>query len=279
MTGGILVSSSLGELLVLLIYKTPSLLEASDPATAIRISQTVITLGTFLFPALMFAYLQERQWLNYNRANRRPHYSMVNVVLILSISILPIVGVLGALNESIMPHEGPLAEWMLKTEEAAGKILETLTSQRSSWSLIANLMVLAVLAGVCEEFFFQGALQPLLMRWTRNPHIGILLTALIFSTIHFQFYGFIPRFVLGVYLGYLFYWSGSLWLPVLAHVLHNALSILIDFTMQGRGIDTDAVKFTDVRGAIPLAAACALVTAMGIVFLWRTHKDLKINSL
>jgi membrane protease YdiL (CAAX protease family) len=127
-----------------------------------------------------------------------------------------------------------------------------------------------VLAGVCEEFFFQGALQPLMMKWTKNPHIGILITALIFSALHFQFYGFIPRFVLGVYLGYLFFWSRSLWLPILAHVLHNALSILIDYTLQGRGIDTDNLQFTDVRGSIPTAISCTLVSAMAIVYLWRT---------
>lgn len=273
MLGGMLISSSLGELMVILIYKTPSMLDASDPATAIRISQTIITLGTFLFPALIFAYMQERLWFNYNLANRRPHYTMVNAVLILSITILPLVGVTAAFNENIMPHSGALAEWMQKMEESAGNILSVLTSQHSSWALVSNLMVLAVLAGICEEFFFQGALQPLMMRWTKNPHIGIILTALIFSTIHFQFYGFIPRFLLGIYLGYLFYWSKSLWLPILAHVLHNALSILVEFTLQGRGIDTDALQFTDVKGSLPVAGMCLLITAMGIVFLWRTYRD------
>ena len=273
MIGGLLIFSSLGELIILLIYHTPNMLEASDPVTAIRITQMLTTIGAFLIPALLFAYCQDQMWFNYNAANRKPPYSMTNIVLILSITLLPIVGVLSAFNQNIMPQEGAVAEFMRNMEEAANHILELVTRQHTTWDLIANLLIFAVLAGVCEEFFFQGALQPLMMKWTKNPHIGILITALIFSALHFQFYGFIPRFVLGVYLGYLFFWSRSLWLPILAHVLHNALSILIDYTLQGRGIDTDNLQFTDVRGSIPTAISCTLVSAMAIVYLWRTYRD------
>ncbi len=277
MLGGMMISSALGELVILLLYHTPQMLEASDPVTAIRISQSLVTIGTFLVPALLFAYCYNRQWFDYNAANRRPKQSMINIVLILSVTLLPVVGALSAFNQHIMPQEGGVAEFMRDLEEAANHILELVTSQRSSWDLVANMLVFAVLAGVCEEFFFQGALQPLMMNWTKNPHIGILLTALIFSALHFQFYGFIPRFLLGVYLGYLFYWSRSLWLPILAHVLHNALSLMVDFTLQGRGIDTDNLQFTDVRGSLPTAAACALISAMAIVYLWRIYRDDKVG--
>jgi len=273
MLGGLLFSSALGELVILLIYGTPNMLEASDPVTAIRISQTFVSIGTFLLPSLLFAYCQNRQWFDYNAANRRAPQSMINMVLILSITLLPVVGLLSAFNQSIMPQEGAVAEFMRNLEENANQILELVTSQRSSWDLAANLMVFAVLTGICEEFLFQGALQPLMMKWTKNPHVGILLTAFIFSALHFQFYGFIPRFMLGVYLGYLFYWSRSLWLPILAHVLHNALSLMVDFTLQGRGIDTNNMQFTDVRGSIPTAIGCLLVSAMAIVYLWRTYRD------
>ena len=273
MIGGMLVFSALGELLLLLIYHTPQMLEASDPVTAIRLTQTLVTIGTFLVPSLLFAYCYNRQWFDYNAANRRPKQAMVNLVLILSVTLLPVVGVLSSFNQHIMPQEGTVAEFMRDLEEAANHILELVTTQRSSWDLISNLLVFAVLAGVCEEFFFQGALQPLMMNWTKNPHLGILLTALIFSALHFQFYGFIPRFLLGIYLGYLFYWSRSLWLPILAHVLHNALSLLVDYTLQGRGIDTNNLQYTEVHGSIPTAAFCALVSVMAIVYLWRIYRD------
>ena len=106
-----------------------------------------------------------------------------------------------------------------------------------------------------------------------KPHLAIWLTAFIFSTIHFQFYGFIPRLLLGAYLGYLFYWSRSLWLPILAHFLHNALSILVEFTLAGRGILTDEMEFTQVKGSIPLLISCVVVTFISLAFMWRIQKD------
>ncbi len=273
MTGGMLLFSSLASLVILIIYHTPSMLEASDPITAIRISQSLATIGAFLLPALLFAYCQERQCFQYNAANRLPDFSMTIIVLVVSVTLLPVVSVLSMFNMQIMPQEGVVAEFMRNFEDAANQILDMVTSRRNNSDLIANIVVFAVLAGVCEEFLFQGSLQPLMTKWCRNPHVGILLTAFIFSTLHFQFYGFIPRFALGVYLGYLLYWSRSLWLPILAHVMHNAISILADYTLQGRGIDTDNLKFTDLNGVMPIIISCTLVSAMGIVFLWRTYKD------
>lgn len=265
--------SSLASLVILIIYHTPSMLEAPDPITAIRISQSLATIGAFLLPALLFAYCQERQCFQYNAANRLPDFSMTIIVLVVSVTLLPVVSVLSMFNMQIMPQEGVVAEFMRNFEDAANQILDMVTSRRNNSDLIANIVVFAVLAGVCEEFLFQGSLQPLMTKWCRNPHVGILLTAFIFSTLHFQFYGFIPRFALGVYLGYLLYWSRSLWLPILAHVMHNAISILADYTLQGRGIDTDNLKFTDLNGVMPIIISCTLVSAMGIVFLWRTYKD------
>ena len=273
MLGGLLLFSSIGSLIVLLIYHTPSIMDAADPVTAIRITQAFTTIGTFLLPALLFAYCQNRQLFNYNSANSLPDFSMTIITFVVSVTLLPIVSVLSSFNMQIMPQEGVIAEFIRNLEDAANHILEVVTSRRGTWDLVANILVFAVLAGVCEEFLFQGTLQPLMTRWTRNPHVGILLTAFIFSVLHFQFYGFIPRFALGVYLGYLFYWSHSLWLPVLAHVMHNALSIIADYSLQGRGIDTDNLKFTDLHGALPVLISCTLVSAMGIVFLWRTYKD------
>ena len=279
MIGGLLLFSSIGSLIVLLIYHTPSTLEASDPVTAIRISQAFASIGTFLLPVLLFAYCQNRQCFQYNAANRKPEFSMTIIVLILSVTLLPIVSTLSTFNIRIMPQEGTVAEFLRDLEDTANYFLEMVTSRRSTWDLVANILAFAVLAGLCEEFFFQGALQPLMTKWTRNPHVGILITAFIFSTLHLQFYGFIPRFALGVYLGYLFYWSRSIWLPVVAHVMHNALAILTDYALQGRGIDTDNLEFTELHGAIPIIISCTLVSAMGIVFLWRTFRDSEANKL
>ena len=164
---------------------------------------------------------------------------------------------------------------MKQMEESADSISETLFGNLTNGTLFVNIIVMAALPAICEEFLFRGTLQNLLEKKSSKPHLAIWITAIIFSAIHLQFYGFIPRMLLGAYLGYLLYWSRSLWLPVLAHFLHNALSILVSFTFLRRGIDLDEMKFTDIHGAITLVLSCAVVLAMGLVFMWRTQKELK----
>ena len=175
--------SSLSSLVLLLIYHTPSMLEASDPVTAIRISQIFATIGAFLLPSLLFAYCQNRQLFSYNAANHLPDFSMTIIVLVVSVTLLPIVSVLSSFNMQIMPQEGAVAEFIRNLEDAANHILEMVTSRRNTWDLAANILVFAVLAGVCEEFLFQGTIQPLMTKYTptEDPPLFTLTTAGYFT--------------------------------------------------------------------------------------------------
>lgn len=276
---GAIVFSGLGMLIAYLVYHTNSMYEASDPAGYVRIVQAFNSVGMFLVPALMFAYAHDRRWLDYNWGNNKPHYLLVNVTLLLSIVILPVVALLSQWNQAIeLPQSlGGLQQWMADLDEQADAIMEMLTAHHTYGTLLVNIVVLAFLPALCEEFMFQGTIQAFLTKWIQKPHLAIWITALIFSIIHFQFSGFIPRLLLSAYLGYLFYWSRSLWLPVLAHFLHNALTLLVDFSFQGRGLSLDDMKFTDIHGAIPLVISCSVVTFVSLIFLWRTQKELNEN--
>lgn len=277
---GAIVFSGLGMLVAYAVYHTNNMYEAADPAGYIRIVQAFNSVGMFLVPSLMFAYAQDRRWLDYNWGNNKPHYLLVNVTLLLSIVILPVVALLTQWNQAIeLPQSlGGLQQWMADLDEQADAIMEMLTARHTYGTLLVNIVVLAFLPALCEEFMFQGTIQAFLTKWIQKPHLAIWITALIFSIIHFQFSGFIPRLLLGAYLGYLFYWSRSLWLPVLAHFLHNALTLLVDFSFQGRGLSLDDMKFTDIHGAIPLVISCSVVTFVSLIFLWRTQKELNENK-
>jgi membrane protease YdiL (CAAX protease family) len=96
----------------------------------------------------------------------------------------------------------------------------------STGDLLVNFMMIAILPAIGEEFLFRGVLQRLFINWTRNAHVGILVSAFLFSFIHFQFYGFVPRFLLGLYFGYLMFWSASIWVPVAAHLINNGMAVL-----------------------------------------------------
>lgn len=204
--------------------------ETVGTASSIRFLQTFSSIGTFLAPALLFGFLMTRSWVSYARANVGFTAKQFGIVLVLSVVLLPIVVFLTYLNELIvLPESWAMTAWMVKMEENANQVLELLTADGSVQTLLVNIVFLAVVPALCEEFLFRGTLQPFFTKWFRNKHVAIIVTAFIFSAIHFQFAGFIPRFVLGIYLGYLLVWSGSLWLPVVAHLLHNSFSLIVNF--------------------------------------------------
>lgn len=272
---GIIVFSGLGYLVDYLAFKTMDMNEAANPAAFVRISQTFASIGVFLVPSLLFAFCNDKKWLHYNAADRKPHYLLVNVTLLLSIVILPLVAGLAGWNQSLHLPDSlyKVERWMVNMEEQADYILRLMTFDHTYGTLMANIIVMAVVPAVCEEFLFQGTIQRFMHKRNWNPHLCIWLTGFIFSTIHLEFFGFVPRFLLGVYLGYLYYWSRSLWLPILAHFLHNALSLLVTFTLEGRGVLVDDMKITDIHGSNIMLLTCTLVTAMSLVFMWKVQKE------
>lgn len=275
-----IVFSGVGELLAYAVYGTMDMYKSSNPAGFIRIVQTFGSIGMFLVPALLFAYCQDKKWLNYGAANRKPHYLLVNIALLLSIVILPLVAVTEQWNQGLQLPDSManVQQWMQAMEDRAEEMMTLLIFEHSNTTLILNLIVMAAIPALCEEFLFRGTIQSFLQKQTGKPHLAIWLTSVIFSAIHLEFFGFFPRLLLGAYLGYLLYWSRSLWLPILAHFLHNALSLIITFSLQGRGVLVDEMRFTEVRGARTLVLSCAVVAAMSLVFMWKTQKELNGNS-
>src|SRR5690554_5215227 len=133
-------------------------------------------------------------------------------------------------------------EWALLKEKEMMKITLYLTDFGNVGEFLVGVLVIGVLAGIGEEYLFRGVLQPKLHHYTGNAHAGIWIAAFIFSAIHFQFYGFLPRLMLGALFGYLYLYSGSLVYPIIAHILNNALTVIavylnklgmIEFEIEG----------------------------------------------
>lgn len=279
--GGSLVFSSLGMLVAYAAYGTMDMSKAAGPAGFIRITQFFSSLGMFAVPALVFAFCSDRKWLPYNAMDRKPHFLLVDTVLLLSFVLLPIVAVLGQWNHALKLPEcmSAIEQKLAAMEMASDRIMYLLTAEHSYAALALNVLVMALCPALFEEMLFRGTVQGTLMRWGCRPHSAIWATALLFAVVHFEYRSFLPILLLGGYLGYLFYWGRSLWLPVLAHFLHNALTVVVDFTFRGRGIDIGSLRFTDVRGAVPLAVTCTVVAVMGLVFMWRVQKDLREGNV
>jgi membrane protease YdiL (CAAX protease family) len=99
------------------------------------------------------------------------------------------------------------------------------------------LICIAVVPAIFEEYLFRGALQPLFAKWTGNIHAGIWISAFLFSFVHFQFFGLIPRMLLGALFGYLLIWSGSIYTAILGHFINNASAVVAAYVLGSDWID------------------------------------------
>ena len=186
---------------------------------ALRAMTFISSLFTFILPAILLAgWYSDRKWdyLGF----RRTRWSNIGVALLVTIVALPGLNLLMSIND--IPQ---LPQWMLEAEESAERVMKLMVDNHSPLAILANIIVISLMAGFGEEMFFRGLMQRHLTRITRNQVASIIITALIFSAIHFQFKGFLARFALGAILGYLYAYSGSLWVAITAHAFNNFLAI------------------------------------------------------
>ena len=264
--GGMLVFSALGLLCATLIWGAD--ITTNPTAAYYRLIQVFSAAGTFLVPALLFSFSSTRRWFGYSSANRLPaNGRMFLYVLLLAFFLIPLIGYVAYLNEQLHLPEAlaPVKAWMQAQEESTNHVLETILSATDIPTFLLNLLICAALPAICEEFFFRGTLQTLFVRWTGRQHLAIWLSGFIFSAIHLQFSGFFARWLLGAYLGYLFWWSGSLWLPIFAHFLHNALSVTAQLLIaRGAIAGEEAITFAD---QIPAVVASVILAGAFIALV------------
>lgn len=192
--------------------------------------------GTFFFPAVALSLLAKSYNFSFLYINRGVDSKKVIMIFAMILILLPIINFLAIWNQGLHLPEfmSGLEQWMNDKEAQLTEITEKFMLTTSIGGLIINILIMAVLPALSEEFIFRG----ILMKWFNKSmgiHLSIVLSAIIFSAIHIQFLGFFPRFFLGIVLGYVFYWSGSLWASILLHFLNNAM-IVTTYFLVARGI-------------------------------------------
>jgi len=144
--------------------------------------------------------------------------------------------------------------WALLKEKQLESLTVYLVSFENNFEYIIGIFAIALIPGFCEEYFFRGILQKNFNLLLKNSHVAILLSSLLFSAFHLQFYGFFPRLFLGIFFGYLFYWSGSLIYPVIAHVFNNFLSLTVFYAANngffGKNFDVSVNSSPDIPLAV-----------------------------
>ena len=237
----------------------------------VKFFQIIQSIFLFLLPALVAAWLFSKNAGHYLKADRK---ASVYTLLLVCLSLFLAVPVMNA--ATVMNSKLDLPVWLnglenrIKAmEENAGRLTELFLESNSYRDLVVNFMMIAILPAIGEEFLFRGVLQRLLTDWTRNQHVGIILSAFLFSFIHFQFYGFLPRFLLGLYFGYLLVWSSSIWVAVTGHLVNNGLAVVFyHFATKPMG-DTymDQVGTTPDGNYILYVSAFFTAVLIGLIFL------------
>lgn len=200
---------------------------------AILLTQGVAGVG-LAAGALAIPLLYQQTFRQYFAPRQLTSAWWLLLAIVLIICTIPFISALLTWNTSIHLPTGwqALEQWARIQEIHAQQLIQALTQFQSFPQFLVALLVMALLPAVAEELIFRGVMQPTLMRWLGAPHAGIWLTAIFFSAIHVQFFGFVPRFILGVLLGYLYAWNRNILVPMTAHFTQNAGQLLFLWLAQ-----------------------------------------------
>ena len=216
---------------------------------ALRFMQISSQLFTFVFPPIAYAFLVKEKPVNaLGLKNAKILWFLIGTAMIFA--IMPLNSILAEWNANLtLPDSMSKIESLMKQmQESATAMIEKFVSVDTIGGLILNLFMIAGLAALGEELLFRSIIQTSLIKICKNAHVGILIASAIFSFIHLEFYGFVPRLILGMLLGYMFYFSGSIWVPMLMHFLNNGTVVLIYFLNNKdiTNIDVDTFGQTSI---------------------------------
>lgn len=258
-----------------LIYGSESTFQTDNTYTpsnigSLRLLQIISSFGMFVVAAVIFAKVESKNWIKYLSFKKvNPFLAILTILIMLSMG--PLMETINELNKNMALPEvlKELEAWMKLKEEQMTEMTKQLLVMNSFNILLINMLMLAIIPALGEELIFRACLQKVLGRWTGNYHLAIWLSAIIFSSIHFQFYGFFPRMFLGAFFGYLLVWSGSIWLPILAHFLNNGMAVVGAFVLQQEGKNLDQVFESDpVSWPILISSTLAFV---GLIWYFHNY--------
>ncbi|MBZ5857889.1 CPBP family intramembrane glutamic endopeptidase [Flavihumibacter profundi] len=232
-------------------------LDISQPGVlpALKLLQGVLSTVIFMLPALVFSYLSDQRPLNYLGVKKPIPLNFWWLGAILLFLAFPLASWVNQLNQHIhLPAFMKATEEKLRAaEENASKLTAAMLNMKGPSDLAAILFLIAFLPAMCEEFFFRGILQRLFIQISKRPWAGIIITAIIFSAFHGQFLGFFTRILLGILLGAIYWYSGSIWPSVIAHFVNNAIQVIYVYYDKSY-ID----KEPDLQPMIIIASAAAI---------------------
>lgn len=243
----------------------------------LRISQISSQILTFILPPILYACITKEKPMKYLGFNNIPLWSLLGITLIFS--IMPLNSVLAEWNSNVkLPESMAALDEIIKSlSKLMQETLEKMVNVSDISGLIINLIMIAGLAAFGEELLFRSVLQSFLVKKCKNAHIGILITSIIFSLIHFDIYGFLPRLVLGLILGYMFYYSKSIWVPMIMHFINNGTAVVIYYLNDIGVTNIDVETFGETK-LLPLILSIIATVAIFYFTIHSHNKEFKTEN-
>lgn len=258
----------------------PTLNDLGNPGSVnlLKYFQVVQSIGLFIVPPMILGLLFLGNIKAYLYLNRSTTFSSFLLVIILVISASPFINFLGELNSQMHFPEwlSGIERWMQDSEDKADKLTEVFLNVNSLGGLLFNLFMIAVLPAIGEELLFRGVIQRIFTNMTKSHHWGIWISAILFSALHMQFFGFIPRMLLGVLFGYLLVWSGTMWLPMIAHFVNNGVAVILWYFIHKNMISPEMENIGTTSDSYYWVILSLILIA---VLMWIIKRENKENRL
>lgn len=250
----------------------------TNVAAAYRISAVLQSVLVFITPALAVAMLSTRFPASLLAVDRLPSLKFTLTAIFTLVVSIPLMNIIIEWNQNLTFPESMsgIVQTFKDLEAKSEDSINIMTSGNSAGILIVNIMIVGIFAGLGEELFFRGGLMRLLGGVKSiGTHKAIWISAIIFSALHLQFFGFVPRMLLGVFFGYLLAWSGSLWLPILMHIINNSIIVTFEWINQTNGTDIDinSIGTGSSTSNIIILTLSVVLTAFSLFMLYKFSKQ------
>ena len=251
------------------------LIPDGQSVNGLRWLQFLQTLGTFLLPALAGAYLWSKEPVRWLHLQKGMRWEVALLAVFIMVVAIPGINWLSHLNQQLSLPAGltGIEQWMKAQEDAAAMLTEQFLQVHSFGGLLLNIGLMAVLPALAEELTFRGVVQGL---FRGNRHVAIWAAAAIFSFVHFQFYGFLPRMLMGAAFGYMLWWTDSLWVPILMHFTNNALAVVFTFLAYNRMLPFPADLLESIgTGDTVWLGILSVLVVLSVMILYRFYTQRK----
>ncbi|MFN8242150.1 MAG: CPBP family intramembrane glutamic endopeptidase [Bacteroidales bacterium] len=244
-----------------------------NQAGYLRFVQVTQDLFIFLVPALLITRYVTAMNGKHGYSKAFPGIRIISAVIVLAILVLPLVAYVAKLNMQIVSGGffPGIYKKIIAVEREASSISSVLMTSSGIPGLMLCVFIVALLPSLSEELFFRGFLQRFLVNNVQSAHLSVWIAAFVFSFIHFQFLGFLPRMLLGLIFGYLFLWSGNIWLPVIAHFCNNLVPVVSLYGKNSNEIITIMNNHEPTGMQFPVVG---IILISLILFMIRRYYDL-----